>query len=285
MSGFGAAAAPALTDTHLHLDDARFDPDRQAVLERAWGAGVRAVLSCSTDLASARRNLELARSLSAPPGQAPGADGRPAIGVAVGIHPHEAARAGAAESAVRALEALAGEPEVRAIGEIGLDYHYDFAPRDVQQALFEQQLELARRTGKPVVVHAREAEEAVLRILARFPGVRGVLHAFAGSLDQARRAVELGWYLGVGGMLTFRSAGALRDVIRAVPLERLLLETDAPYLAPVPHRGRRNEPAFVALVAESLARLKGVAVEEVAEVTGRAAAELLGLGPQPVRPS
>ncbi|HEY8425367.1 MAG TPA: TatD family hydrolase [Limnochordales bacterium] len=268
--------APPLVDTHVHLDDARFDEDREAVLRRAGERGVRAVLSCSTDLDSARRTVALARRFAT-------GDGMPAVAVAVGIHPHEAGRAGAPEAALEALERLAAEPEVRAIGEIGLDFHYDFSPRDVQQEIFERQLDLAQRLGKPVSVHAREAESTVLAIIRRYPRVRGVLHAFAGDREQAEQALALGWYLGVGGMLTFRNADAIRAVIGAVPLERLVLETDAPYLAPVPHRGQRNEPAHVALVAESLARLRGLPVEAVAQATTQAAVELFGLELQPDR--
>ena len=278
MSAVDDAPAPVLVDTHLHLDDRRFDDDREGVLQRAWRAGVRAVLSCGTDLASSRRNLELAQRFNGPAPLAPSvADGAlPVIRVAVGIHPHEAGRAGEMDAAIRALEIMASHPAVIAIGEIGLDFHYDFSPRPVQHEVFERQLDLARRLGKPVVVHAREAEDAVLDAIRRHEGVRGVLHAFAGSVEQARRALDLGWWLGVGGMVTFRNAENVRAVVRWAPLERLLLETDAPYLAPVPHRGRRNEPAYVAVVAEKLAELRGLSVQEVAEVTTRAARELFG---------
>lgn len=270
MTAASGAEAPPLVDTHLHLDDPRFDDDRETVLRRARQSGVRAVLSCSTDLDSARYTLALARRFAA-------GDAMPAVGVAVGIHPHQAGRVGSPEAALEALERLAAAPQVRAIGEIGLDFHYDFSPRDVQQELFERQLDLAQRIGKPVCVHAREAEPTVLATIRRYPRVRGVLHAFAGDREQAEQALSLGWYLGVGGMLTFRNADAIRAVVGAVPLERLVLETDAPYLAPVPHRGRRNEPAYVALVAETLASLHALPVEAVAQLTTRAAVELLGL--------
>lgn len=272
-----------LVDTHLHLDDRRFEDDREAVLARAWRAGVRAVLSCGSDLASSAGNLDLADRFNAR-ARAGGPDGDGAlpaarVWVAVGIHPHEAARSGDLEAAMRTLEALASHPAVVAIGEIGLDFHYDFSPRPVQHEVFERQLALARRLGKPVVIHAREAEDAVLAALQRYDGVRGVLHAFAGSVEQARRALDLGCYLGVGGMLTFRNAENVRAVARWAPLDRLLLETDAPYLAPVPHRGRRNEPAYVALVAQKLAELRGLSVSAVAEATTRAARALFSFQP------
>ena len=274
---------PLLVDTHLHLDDQRFEEDREAVLVRAWRAGVRAVVSCGSDLASSTKNLDLAGRFNAPsPAGRPDGDAvLPAarVWVAVGIHPHEAARAGDLDAAMRTLEAMASHPAVVAVGEIGLDFHYDFSPRPVQHEVFERQLALARRLGKPVVIHAREAEEAVLAALRRHDGVRGVLHAFTGSVEQARRALDLGWYLGVGGMLTFRNAENVRAVARWAPLEWLVLETDAPYLAPVPHRGRRNEPAYVALVAQKLAELRGLSVSQVAEATTRAARALFGVQP------
>lgn len=269
-----------LVDTHLHLDDRRFDEDREAVLRRAREAGVRAVLTCGADLASSRKNLRLAEQVGgAGPDPHAGGAGAARVWVAVGIHPHEAGRCGDLDEAERSLESLASHPAVVAIGEIGLDFHYDFAPREDQQRVFERQLDLARRLGKPVVVHAREAEEAVLAAIRRHDGVRGVLHAFAGTPGQAQQALELGWFLGVGGMLTFQRAERMREVARRAPLERLLLETDAPYLAPVPYRGRRNEPAYVATVAEALARLRGIDVGEVAAKTTRAASELFGVLP------
>lgn len=270
-----------LVDTHLHLDDRRFEEDREAVLVRARLAGVGAVLSCGADLASSRKNLQLADRYNGPaPVRRSDGDGalpRARIWVAVGIHPHEAARAGDLDAAIGTLEAMASHPAVVAIGEIGLDFHYDLSPRPVQHEVFERQLALSRHLGKPVIIHAREAEEVVLAALQRHDGVRGVLHAFAGSTEQARLALDRGWFLGVGGMLTFRTADNVRAVAQWAPLERLLLETDAPYLAPVPHRGKRNEPAYVPIVAEKLAELRGLSVQEVAEATTRAARELFGV--------
>ncbi|MEW6046430.1 MAG: TatD family hydrolase [Bacillota bacterium] len=262
-----------LVDTHLHLDDQRFEDDREQVLRRALDAGVSTVVTCGADLATSRQALALAERY----GETEGAGGA-AVWAAVGIHPHEAGQVGDVEAALRELQALASHPRVVAIGEIGLDYHYDFSPRKVQLELFRRQLHLAASLGKAAIVHAREAEDDVLAILGRERPSRGVMHAFAGSLEQARRALDLGWYVGVGGMLTFHNADGIREVAASVPLDRILLETDAPYLAPVPHRGRRNEPAYVALVARKLAEVRGLPVDEVARVTTAAARRLFGLG-------
>ncbi|MBE3599114.1 MAG: TatD family hydrolase [Limnochordaceae bacterium] len=270
-----------LVDTHLHLDDARFEADRGAVLERAYQAGVRDVITCGSDLASSEANLALARRFSErgeePPDPAPACSSPARVWVAVGIHPHEAGRVADLEEAARRIETLAAAPQVVAIGEIGLDYHYRFAPPGVQQAVFERQLALAQALGKPAIIHAREAERQVLDTLARYPGVRGVLHAFAGTAEQAREALDLGWYLGIGGMLTFPSARQVREVASSVPIERVLLETDAPYLAPVPHRGKRNEPAYVPVIARALAELRGLEAQAVAASTTAAAAALFGI--------
>lgn len=259
-----------LVDTHAHLEDARFDPDREAVLERAALAGVRTVLTCGSDLASSRQAVELARQFG------PAAAGRARVVAAVGIHPHEAAQVEDVPQALAALREMARQPGVVAIGEIGLDYHYDFAPRPRQRELFLRQLELAGQLGLPVVVHTREAVDDVLELMQAAGICRGVLHAFAGTPQQARWAIELGLYLGAGGMLTFRNAQSLRSTLQQVPLERLLLETDAPYLAPVPYRGRRNEPAYVAEVARQLAELLGLPVEELARLTTANARRLFG---------
>ena len=263
-------------DTHAHLDDARFDADREAVLERAALAGVGAVVTCGSDLASSRRAVELAGWHGG------GAPALARVAAAVGIHPHEASGVEDLPAALAALRGLARQPGVVAIGEIGLDYHYDLAPRPLQRELFLRQLELARELGLPVVVHAREAVDDVLEMVEQVRGIRGVLHAFTGTRHQARKAVGLGLYLGAGGMVTFRNAGALRDTLRQVPPERLLLETDAPYLTPEPYRGRRNEPAYVVEVARRVAELAGLPVAELARLTTANALDLFGsdlLGP------
>ena len=259
-----------LLDTHAHLDDPRLFGELQAVLSRAAGAGVTAVVTCGTDLASSRRAVAIAGLY---PGSPPGS---PRVVATVGIHPHEAARVDDLPAALEELAGLAAEGPVAAIGEIGLDYHHELAPRPRQRELFARQLELAARLRLPVVVHSRQAVDEVLDLMEQTGTTRGVLHAFAGELAQARRAIALGLHLGVGGMVTFTSAGALRETLRQLPVERLVVETDAPYLAPVPYRGRRNEPAFVVEVARRLAELLGLTLEELATVTTANARRVFG---------
>jgi TatD DNase family protein len=240
-----------VTDSHCHLAGEEFAGDLEAVVARAQEAGVSRALV----ILAAEDDVEIGRA------------GRveetwPSCRFAVGVHPHHAHLfaanpAAAAELVGRRLDEL---PSARAVGEIGLDYHYDFSPPEVQHEVFRQQLRLARARQLPVVIHTREAESDTLRIL-REEGhleLRGVFHCFTSDLDSAERALGTGFYLSLPGILTFPKAGALREVARTVPLDRLLVETDSPYLAPVPHRGKRNEPAFVARVAEQLAAERGV---------------------------
>jgi len=183
----------------------------------------------------------------------------------VGIHPHDAAKADG-ETWSR-LKDLAGRNDVLAIGEIGLDYYYDNSPRQQQRAAFEVQLQIAHETGKPVIIHTRDAWDDTLVILRNKNTLSGVMHCFSGGASEAEQAVNLGFYLGFGGVITFPKADRVREAAKVTPLDRLLVETDAPYLAPVPHRGKRNEPLFVLDSARRLAELKGISVEELAEVT------------------
>ena len=196
----------------------------------------------------------------------------------IGVHPHAAGKfASDPEDAARAVSrAIEAQPLARAIGEIGLDYHYDFAPRDVQQQVFREQIRLARRLKRPIVIHTREAEEDTFRILdeERAPEIGGVFHCFTGDRDMARRALGIGFHLSLAGIVTFPRALELKEVARMVPLDRLLIETDSPFLAPVPHRGTRNEPAHVARVAEVIADLRNTSVEAIMEATGENFARL-----------
>ena len=262
---------PALVDTHAHLQDPRFAPDLEAVLHRARQAGVCAVVTCGACLASSRQAVELARRWHA------GHPGQPAVYAAVGIHPHEAGGAGDVEAAMAELRELARQPGVVAVGEVGLDYHYQLAPPPVQRELLACQLEVASELGLPVILHSREAVDDVLDLWREFGRGTGVLHAFSGSLTQARRATGLGLYLGVGGMVTFKNAAPLREVLRQVELQHLVLETDAPYLAPVPLRGQRNEPSYLVHTANAVAQLLGLLPDEVAAATTAAARRLFGL--------
>jgi TatD DNase family protein len=254
-------------DSHAHLSEEVFDEDREALLQRAAAAGVETVVVIGYDLPSSRRALEVA-----------GAGSTPELWATAGFAPHNVADADPDNLAqVRALLSL---PRIVGVGEIGLDYHYDM-PQDRQREVFDTQLGWAVESDLPVVIHSREAEEDVVRMLgergAGAGGVRGVIHCFTESMAMAEAVLEMGFYVSFSGIVTFKNAADLRDVARAVPLERTLIETDAPYLAPVPKRGRRNEPSFVPHVAECLAELHGVPVEAVAEQTTANARRMFGL--------
>jgi TatD DNase family protein len=255
-----------LIDTHTHLDFPQFDSDREQVIERAANAGVKAIVNVGTDLASSRAAVALAEAY-------------PQIYAAVGAHPHDAKTM--TGETLEELRALASHPKVVAVGEIGLDFYRDLSPRDQQRRAFQQQLALAREVGKPVIIHDREAHKEVMAILRRWAeGCQqpvGVLHCFSGDLAMAQEAIELGFYISIAGPVTFQNARRLRELIRQLPLEKLLVETDCPYLAPHPHRGKRNEPAYVKLVAQEVARIKGTSSEEVARITSDNAQALFAL--------
>lgn len=251
-----------MTDSHCHIAGKEFIADLDAVVERARASGVRRALV----ILAAEDEAEFARVPAV-------AAAWPECRFAVGVHPHHAnhyatePQAAAAAVAAR-LDAL---PAARAVGEIGLDYHYDFSPRDVQQAVFRVQLQLARSRDLPIVIHTREAEDDTLRILAEEGGLalRGVFHCFTGDAAAAARALATGFYLSIPGVVSFPKAETLRAALAHVPADRLLVETDSPYLAPVPHRGKRNEPAYVARVIDHVATARGVAPAAVAAETDR----------------
>ena len=237
-----------LFDTHAHLTDKKFNPDREEILHSLPAQGVGLVLNPGCDLPDSRAALALAQRHAH-------------IYAAAGIHPHEAD--GVTPSVLPALEAIARNPKVRAIGEIGLDYHYDFSPRDVQQRVFREQLALARDLGLPVIVHDREAHEDCLCILRDFPSLRVLFHCYSGSADMARELVRRGYFLGFTGVITFSNAKKAAETVRFLPEDRILAETDAPYMAPVPFRGRRCEPAHVRRVVEEMARIREVSFPEM----------------------
>uniref|UniRef100_A0A7C2IQN1 TatD family deoxyribonuclease n=1 Tax=Ammonifex degensii TaxID=42838 RepID=A0A7C2IQN1_9THEO len=252
-----------LTDTHCHLDDQRFDADRVAVVDRARVAGVTRIITVGYDIASSRRGVDLAGSL-------------PGVFAVVGVHPHDAVAA--PPDYVEQLRELAREPRVVAVGEIGLDFYRDLSPRPVQREVFAAQLCLAREFGLPVVVHCREAHGEVYEILKReAAGLAGVMHCFSGGWEEAKRFLALGFYISIAGPVTFPQSSKLGEVARRVPLDRLLLETDAPYLTPVPHRGKRNEPAYLVHTAQKVAEIRGMSLEEIAEATTESAARLFRL--------
>ena len=242
-----------LADSHAHIDDERFDADRDEVVARALAAGVSLIVNIGADMASSARSVALAEKY-------------PGIYAAVGMHPHDSQDM--KETDYRQLEQWANHPKVVAIGEIGLDYHYDLSPRPVQKEVFLRQLDLARKTGKPFIIHEREAHADMLDIIryaAR--GLNGVFHCFSGSVETAREYLKMGFYISVAGPVTFPKSVKTKEVAKAVPLDRLLVETDSPYLTPQPFRGKRNEPAYVRLVAEEIANLRDIPLAELAETT------------------
>ncbi|HEV8540405.1 MAG TPA: TatD family hydrolase [Nitrospiraceae bacterium] len=247
-----------LIDTHSHLDDARYDGDREAVIARAREAGVETLVTIGCDLDSSRKAVELA-------------DRYPFVYASVGVHPHEVKQI--ADDWYDELRRMAQHAKVVAYGEIGLDYHYNHSPPKLQRERFREQIGLARDLHLPIVVHTREAQEDTIAILREehAEDVGGVFHCFSGDAWLAKDALDLGFYLSFSGVLTFQNATMLRDILRTVPMDRILIETDCPYLTPVPHRGQRNEPAFVKLVAEKVAEIKGAggstSVEEIGRVT------------------
>jgi len=253
-----------LFDSHAHLDDGRFDPDRDALIGSLPDKGVRYVVNAGADLDSSRAGIGLAERW-------------PHVFAAVGVHPHDAKSLD--ETGIAVLREMLGKPKVVALGEIGLDYHYDYSPRDIQRYWFDRQLALAQETGKPVIIHSREATEDTLSVLKKYvrDGVWGVMHAFSGSFETAESVLNRGLMLGIGGTVTFKNAVKPVDVAAKVPMDRLLIETDCPYLTPAPHRGQRNEPAYVRYVAERIADIRGIPVEEVIRATYDNACRLFGI--------
>jgi TatD DNase family protein len=257
-----------LVDCHAHLDRSEYAGDLDAVVERARGAGVARVVCIGQwrapgDFGDA---LELATRDPA------------YFGATIGVHPHECARVPEEDWAT--VERLARDPRVIAVGETGLDFHYDLSPRDVQIACFRRSIRIARDAGKPLVVHVRDADEACARVLdeERIPAAAGIIHCFTGDWRRASRYLDLGLFISVAGVVTFKAADDLRDAVRRIPRDRLLVETDCPFLAPAPFRGKRNEPAYVAHTAAKVAELWGVSVEEVARITTENASRFFGWG-------
>lgn len=241
-----------LFDTHAHLDDARFDEDRETLLRELPQKGIGLLMDPGCSLPSSRAALALAEA-------------HQWIYAAVGSHPDDADHGD--DDTMEAYRRLAQSPRVKAIGEIGLDYHYEDIPREVQQETFRKQMALARELDLPVIIHEREAHEDGLRIVSEFPDVTGVFHCFSGSREMAEYLVARGWYIGFTGVLTFKNARRALEAAAAIPLERIVIETDCPYMAPEPFRGRRNNPGYVYRMAEKLAEIRGIPVEEAENAT------------------
>ncbi len=248
-------------DSHAHYDDKKFDGDRGALLRSMPENGVCRILNIGCDLTSSQQSIDLAEQYDF-------------IYCAVGTHPHEAKMM--SRFYLEIYREMAAHPKVKAIGEIGLDYHYDFSPRDIQKKVFDEQMALARELSLPVVIHEREALPDTLEILKRYPGA-GVVHCFSGSAETAREILRLGYHVGFGGALTFKNARRALEAAAVLPLERILLETDCPYMAPEPHRGKRNDSTLLPLVAQKLAEIKGITAQEVVDATRENACRLFGI--------
>ena len=255
-----------MIDSHCHLADDAFEADLEGVIQRARDAGLRSAL-CVLSAGDAKESAAAARVRGL----------WPDVVCSTGIHPHNAGRfAGDVAGAGACVRDAVSAERAVAIGEIGLDYHYDFSPRDVQQHVFEAQLDLARELSLPVIIHTREATDDTFAILRAAPGVKGVFHCFTGDAAMARAALDLGFFVSIAGIVSFPKAVELKAVAKLVPEDRLLVETDAPYLAPVPHRGKRNEPSFVARVVDVLAGVRGVDAADLARQTERNFTAFLG---------
>lgn len=245
-------------DTHAHYDDSRFDGDRDELISSLKEKGVSHVVNCGCDLKSSLTTLALAQRYEF-------------IYAAVGVHAHEAEEI--TEGDLEEIEKLYKNDRVVAVGEIGLDYHYDFSPRERQLEIFEGQLALANRLGLPVIVHDREAHEDTMRLLKKYRP-NGVVHCFSGSAEMAKEIVKLGMYIGIGGAVTFKNAKKPVEVVEYLPLDRLLLETDAPYMTPVPFRGQRCDSSHIAYTAEKIAEIKGIDTQELIDICNENAKRL-----------
>lgn len=257
-----------LFDTHTHINIDEFDEDRQAVIDRAGAAGVGRMLVVGFDRDTIDRALQLLDTYDFLYG-------------AVGWHPVDAIDA--TEEDFRRIEELASHPKIVAIGEMGLDYHWDKSPADVQKEVFKRQIDIAKRVGMPIIIHNREATDDILAVLEEKNAaeVGGIMHCFSADIETAQKCLDMNFYISFGGPVTFKNATLPKEVARFVPLERLLVETDCPFLSPHPYRGKRNEPARVALIAEKIAALRNVTTDELAQTTSDNARHLFGITEHP----
>ncbi|MBE7022014.1 MAG: TatD family deoxyribonuclease [Ruminococcaceae bacterium] len=251
-----------LFDTHTHLDDERFNEDRDQVIEKVYASGVTLAVNIGADMASSKESVALSEKYDF-------------IYAAVGVHPHEVETL--TEADMETLKQLAALEKVVAIGEIGLDYYYDNAPRELQKKWFLRQLELARELDLPYIIHDRDAHADTMEMIKRVGYHRGVLHCYSGSAEMARELLDMGFYISFAGPLTFKNGKRAREVAEIVPMERLLIETDSPYLTPEPHRGERNDSSLVRFVCEKLAEIKGISVEEAARITYENGKQFFGI--------
>lgn len=241
-----------LFDTHAHLNDPAFDPDREALMAGLKDKGIGYVMNAGCSLQSSKDIIAMAENY-------------PWLYASVGSHPDSADEVN--EDVIEAYRAMCAHEKVKAIGEIGLDYYYEDIPRDVQKNAFRMQMALAQETGLPVIIHEREAHDDGMRIVKEFPRVKGVFHCYSGSAEMARQLVNMGWYIGFTGVLTFKNARKAVETASSIPLERIVLETDCPFMAPEPYRGKRNDPGYLIKMAEKLAEIRGITTEEAIAAT------------------
>jgi len=252
-------------DSHAHLDDERFDGDRELLISSLKDNKIDIVLNIGADLKTSKASVKLAQEYDN-------------IFAVVGVHPHDAKDVD--ENYIEQLRELAKEEKVVAIGEIGLDFYYDNSPRDIQRKIFLEQINLAKELNLPIVIHTRDAAQETFDILkeaANEGNIKGVMHCYSGSVEMALEYIKLGFYISIGGPVTFKKSRVSKEVAATIPLEKLLIETDSPYLTPEPYRGKRNEPMFVKYTAETIAEVRGISVEELGEVTSRNVKELFGI--------
>lgn len=251
-------------DTHAHYDDEAFDADREELLRGMTSAGVEYIVNVGASMASSKRSIELAEKY-------------PFVYAAVGVHPDEVGELD--EARFETLRTWTGEPKVKAVGEIGLDYYWDKEKHELQKHWFLSQMELAAEKRLPIIVHSREAAKDTLDLMkaAKPLSLSGVIHCYSYSMEQAKEYLDMGYYLGIGGVLTFKNAKRLKEVAAYAPLSSLVLETDCPYLAPVPYRGKRNDSSLIRYVAEELAAIKGTDLEEVIRITNENGRKLYGI--------
>lgn len=254
-----------LIDTHAHLDSSKFDNDREEVISRALEAGIDTIINIGFNRETIPSTMALAEQY-------------PFIYAAVGWHPTDAINMRIEED-LAWIESLCSHPKVVAIGEIGLDYYWDTSPKEIQHTVFREQIRLAKRLNKPIIIHNRDAHEDILRILKeeKASETGGIMHCFSGSWETAKQCLDLNFYISFGGPVTYKNAKVPKEVLEQVPLDRLLLETDAPYLTPHPHRGQRNESAYVRIIAETAAQIKGVSLEDIARITSENGRRCLSL--------
>ena len=239
-------------DTHAHYDDKRFNEDRDRLLGSMQSSGVSLILNSGSSLSSSRFGLELSEKYSF-------------VYASVGVHPHDAKSM--SDSTINELESLLSHPKAMAVGEIGLDFHYDFSPRDIQKKRFREQMDLAKKLNKPVIIHERESLNDTLEIIRDYRDLTGVFHCFSGSWETAKIILDMGWYLSFTGVITFKNARKSLEVLEKMPSDRIMLETDAPYLSPEPKRGRRNSSLYLQYICQKVAEMRGVTNEEAAALT------------------